>query len=159
MQNNIDESDKLIPITVRFTAGAMSVIDDLAIAQDKSKAEVIRTSVDKELLQYLDKVCFVDKEQGQQIHADIYALTCAIQSMQIELNRIGINYNQDLKIKQIEKRYANAFDFDQIMSKTNAINVVKNDTTNLNKDDLDNILTRFEVATKKVGDALCLIVG
>ena len=79
-----------------------------------------------------------------------------MEGIRSELKRIGINYNQELKLKHIEKKYAGSSNFDDIAMKAAEEEEIKKDC--LPAKDLDAIMNRYEEATKKVGEQLCRIL-
>lgn len=141
-------------ITVRFTDEAMKVIDELATSHGKSKAEIIRTAVDKNLLNYLSHTVYVEPAQGQEIKAAMYELTTELQNIKSELNRIGVNYNQELRLKQLEKEMPRSYD--AIKANLQQKETIKK--TCLPADYVAELLSRYETATKRIGEILCRIV-
>lgn len=163
MQNGANEgnmTDRLIPITVRFTEGAMSVIDELADGNSLSKAEIVRLAVDNRLSQYLSDVQFIEHEDAVKYREELTKIFDELQSIRTELNRIGINFNQELKLKQIEKKYNSsnpriALGYTSLTLKQNEIDSVKENTNLLNKSELDALMKKYESATRRVCDVVC----
>lgn len=154
------ENGNLVALTIRFTEDAMSVIEQLANSHGRSKADIVRLAIDNRLMQYLPQVAFINHEDALNYRRELAAVFDELQSIRSELNRIGINYNQELKLKQIEKRYSTSRnDYNTIMAKQREIDSVKNDSEMLNKDELQQILTRYEAATRKVCETLCRTLG
>lgn len=141
-------------ITVRFTDEAMKVIDELATSHGKSKAEIIRTAVDKNLLNYLSHTVYVEPKQGQEIKAAMYELTTELQNIKSELNRIGVNYNQELRLKQLEMQPFKSYE--ALKAKAKKIEEIKQ--TCLPADYVTELLSRYEAATERIGEILCHIV-
>lgn len=141
-------------ITVRFTDEAMKVIDELATSHGKSKAEIIRTAVDKNLLNYLSHTVYVEPKQGQEIKAAMYELTTELQNIKSELNRIGVNYNQELRLKQLEMQPFRSYE--ALRAKVKKIEEIKQ--TCLPADYVTELLSRYEAATERIGEILCHIV-
>ena len=105
------ESEKLVPITIRFTKGAMDVIDEVARKNDHmSKAEVVRIACDNRLIEYLSQVIYVDEEQGDAVRKELYNIGESLSKIRLELNKIGVNYNQEVKLQNIKQKYAGKTD-------------------------------------------------
>lgn len=158
-KNEENEQVKLVPITVRFSEGAMKVFDEMAQEHNLSKAEIIRLTVDNRLINYLGNVSFVNHEDAVKIREEMYNLTTELELIKRELNRIGLNFNQELKLKHIEKKYQNLrMNFDDIMMKQKEEEEVKKDTSLLNQEELEALLSKYDDITKRVGDVLCRIL-
>lgn len=165
-QNNSKENhtERLIPVTVRFSEGAMSVINLLAENNRMTKAEVVRLAVDNRLEEYLQKTLFFDAADAKNVTSMMYELLTEIQKIRSEIHRLGVNYNQELKMKNIENKYSMlsrrgvGLTYNQIKEKTKEVDAVKNDVQNFTHEELEAILTRYEAATEKVRDLLCLIL-
>lgn len=143
----LNQNDMLIPITVRFNVAAMSVIDEIAKANGMSKAELVRIAVDDRLIKYLEQVIFLDKEEAEVVRKELYELGTVLGEIKYELHRIGVNINQQTKIKNMQYKYYSA-----------AGEMSGNNNQEFPKD-MENIMRRFEAALKKAGDALCHILG
>lgn len=143
----LNQNDTLIPITVRFTVAAMSVIGEIAEANRMSKAELIRMAVDDRLIKYLEQVIFLEKEEAETVRKELYELGTVLGEIKYELHRIGVNINQQTKIKNMQYKHGiTAGELDE--------------RNNLDfSDQMENIMRRFEAALKKAGDELCHILG
>ena len=94
-RNNV-ASDKLVPITIRFSEGAYEAIEDVASECHTSMANIVRLAVDNRLAEYLGTIQYVNVEQGKDIAKQIACLQNTVSKMCSEVNRIGANYNQHL---------------------------------------------------------------
>ena len=143
----LNHNDTLIPITVRFTVAAMCVIDEIAKANGMSKAELVRMAVDDRLIKYLEQVIFLDKEESETVRKELYELGTVLGEIKYELHRIGVNINQQTKIKNMQYKY---------YSTAGEMNGSNNQEFSK---EMENIMRRFEAALKKAGDELCHILG
>lgn len=160
---------KLKPLTIRFPEAVWEEIREFANANNIPMAEFVRMAVSYNLTKYLDTVKFLDEKQGaeylkqsSETKALIMSLLGEVSDIRFELNRIGVNFNQLVKLKNIERKYANANarDIDRLMQKQREEEEVKSESNQyLDKQELDSLITRFETAAKKAGDALCRIHG
>ena len=99
------DRDVLRPITVRFTEDAWEAIRDIAESNGLSQAEVVRMAVAGNLSRYLGDIRFVDPKQGEQIRRCVASLVDIVSAIRIELNRIGVNYNQEVRVLNTEAKY------------------------------------------------------
>lgn len=152
-----NEQDRLEKTTVRFTKGALSVIDELAEMNGRTRAEIIRLVVDNRLASYLPKVTFVEHEDALQYRKELADLLTVMEDIRNELHRIGVNYNQELKMKHIKAKYGDLknMNYDTIAMRRRELDEVEKNTKTLNKQELEQLMQRFEQASQKVGEALC----
>lgn len=150
----------LRPVTVRFSGEAWEAIRDTAAENGVSMAELVRMAVAGNLSRYLGDIRIIDQQQAAEIKKAITALCDTVSRTETELHRIGINYNQEVRLKQIERKYGDMrySSTATFMRKAEEIAKVKNDSANLSKEELDALLTRYEQATKQVGEVLCRIL-
>ena len=94
---NQDPPEKLIPITIRFTESAYDVISHIAETNGRSKADIVRLCVDDRLLQYLSDVVFIDRAHGRDLRDMFNYLTKELSRIRYEINKIGVNYNQEVR--------------------------------------------------------------
>ena len=143
----MNQDNRLVAITIRFTVDAMDVIKQIAEANNMSIAELVRMAVDDRLIKYLQGVVFIDEDQGEKIREELYELGTVLGEIKFELNRIGVNINQQAKIKNMQYKYGGADG--KLDEKENSEY----------SGEMENIIRRFEDAAKKAGDALCHILG
>lgn len=162
------DNGKMIPVTVRFEAEAYKTMCDMAKEYDCSLAEIVRLSVDDALIFYLGMVKYVDVETGKHIISTLGRLETVVADIRNQLLRIGVNYNQELKLKHIEnktKELAKKLSdktldnetrkeirrqYDELILQGNSY---RNMPT-LDVDVMDNLMTRYEKATEKLGGEL-----
>lgn len=97
----MDNDNELIQVTIRLPLNVKEKIDGLAKSGGCSTAEIMRRSLDGSLSEYLGEVQYVDREQGEAIKKQLENLFSEISGMRMELNRIGINYNQEVKLQNL----------------------------------------------------------
>jgi len=124
-------------ITIRINSEVADITDRLAEDYGVTRSEIIRLAVDNSLSAYLDRVKYMDPEQGKVINQNIITVGNIMGETLYNLRRIGAN-------------------FDQLLHKINAGQAVElqNNKDLINRNDLNNIMTRLEVVVKKVGDDL-----
>lgn len=154
MVNQGSKREHLCPITVRFPQEVYDAIADMARHSCISKAELVRMAVAGNLSVYLGNIRIIDKQQGAEIKHQITALFDAISRTENELHRIGINFNQAVRLKNIERKYGAAI----CPERAEEEQAIRDESVNLSKAELDEIISRYEQAAKQTGDALCRIL-
>lgn len=101
----MENEQELIQVTIRLPLKVKEKIDSLAKSGGCSTAEIIRRAVDGNLNKYLDNVQYVDREQGEAIKKQLENLFTEISGMRMELNRIGVNYNQEVRLRNLGKQF------------------------------------------------------
>ena len=140
-----DYGKDLRPITVRFQPDAWQAIRDLAAENGISQAELIRTTVAGKLYQYLGDIKIIDQQQAKELKLQIINLFNVISEVRNELNRIGVNYNQEVRRLNIERKYGGGDMTDGAGGSA------------LSWQELDALISRYEQATKEVSE-LCRIL-
>lgn len=154
----VDQGNKvnrLRPITVRFTQDAYDAIRDVADDNSISKAELVRMALAGNLNEYLGDIRIIDKRQGAEIKGQITALFDVVSEIKNELHRIGVNYNQEIRLKNIKRKYGTVIND----KRTEEEQAVLDDSVNLSKEELSEIISRYELATKRTGEVLCRILA
>ena len=153
------EKVKLKPMTIRFSADAWAQIEKLARKHGMNKTELVRMTLAGNLARYLGTIRIIDKEQAAEIKELIKALLDEVTAVKVELHRIGVNYNQAVRLKQIERKYANSkSDVNATLRRFDEEEKVKKECKDFSQEDIDALITRYEKATKQVGDILCRIL-
>lgn len=135
---------QLQPVTIRFTPDAWQALRDVARQEGVSVAEVARLAITGKLGDYFGTVKCLDRAQAEEIRRQIAALGDAVSQIGIELNRIGINYNQEVRaLNQMVKGGTTAMG--------------RNAGPALSKSELDQLLREYRKVSQKVGELQCLI--
>ena len=150
---------RLIPTTVRYPEGAMSIIRGVAEEHGCSAAELIRIATCGNLSKYLGGVAYVDAEQGKRIEELLREILTEMERIRRELNRIGVNFNQRMKLENIERKIKSTHVIRISMEYSEEKKKIEKGTNVLNKEELDTLMRRFEAAARKAGEALCHILG
>lgn len=102
----MDDEKGLAQVTIRLSPQIKEKFDSLAKSGGCSTAEIIRRFLDDSWRKYLEGVQYVDKEQGETIKKIHEKLFTEVSDMRTELHRIGVNYNQEVKLKNLENKFA-----------------------------------------------------
>ena len=92
-------------IKVRFTPETLARLDTVAQENHTSRAEIIRYAVDNRLSEHLSQIRYIDRAQGKLFTTLLRKLVAEICDIKVQLRHIGINYNQQIRLEQIEKKY------------------------------------------------------
>lgn len=155
MVDQENKVDRLRPITVRFTQDAYDAIRDVADDNGISKAELVRMALAENLSEYLGDIRIIDKQQGAEIKGQITALFDTVSEVKNELHRIGVNFNQEVKLRNIKRKYGE----EKSAKRTEEEQAVLDESVSLSKEELDMIMSRYELATKQAGEFLCRILA
>lgn len=157
MSREAKPEERMIPITVRFTPDEYDAICYLADKYKMSKAEVVRLATDDRLIKFLGNLIYIDKEQGDKIVRLIGKTGTEIEKIRVELNRIGVNYNQELKLKNLKAKYEGRRDYEALQARIQGENDIKKGINVVSERAIKNLINRFEALTKEVGDMLCTL--
>ena len=134
------------PITVRFSPEVMRALEQIADDNCLSKAQIVRLATDGKLYQYLRDIKIVSPADADAIRAEIRALFNETRKAEYELHKIGVNINQ----------MARALNY---MAKTGQPWPDGIGSTYLMRQELLDIILRYEEASGKAGEELCRILG
>ena len=149
-----DKANGMVPVTVRFTPEVMAAIDDISDRHCVSKAEIIRLGFQSDLIKYLGNVEYVDANQGAEIRKLFGEICTELSRSRMELNRIGVNYNQEMRLKNARAIYGNDMSLlmherEEIMSGVNSVKT----------EDLERIVNHIDLVMKEAGEALKCILA
>ncbi len=131
----------LEPITVRFPPQVMKALDEAARENGMSKAQVVRLATDGSLSKYLRDVKIIMPSDAAAIRAEIQKLLEEVRKVDFELHRIGVLLDQIAKALNT-------------MAKNGRTNLDRIEGVRITKEDLGNVIWRFEAATGRVGELL-----
>lgn len=152
------EKVALKPMTIRFSTDAWAEIEKLAQKHGMNKTELVRMALAGNLARYLGTIRIIDKEQAAEIKDLIKALLDEVTAVKVELHRIGVNYNQAVRLKQIERKYAGrGMDVSALLQRGKE-EEIKSECKDFSQEDIDALMVRYEKATSKVGEILCRIL-
>lgn len=152
-ENNKTE-EKMVAMTIRTSCAVMDVIEFIARLNHVSKAKIIRLCIDNRLKEYLNSICIKDEEQAAQIHRDIYELNTTLQEIKLELKRIGVNYNQEVRLMNIRAKYPDVANADQLHQRLEEEDEAVLNT--LSKSELAEIMNRFIEAVTEAGEKIAI---
>ena len=166
--------EKMIPLNAYFTHAESKALKELSEAYGISLSSIIRHGTCGNVAKILGEIWYVDRQQAAEIDSHIVTLANIMKDIRVELHRIGVNYNQEIRLRQIEKKRAElaeqrrktlssgSLDWnvdDDDISLEDAVKRIKSKSEPLSVEKLNELLTRYEVATQKASEALCRIHG
>ena len=139
------------PVTVRFARPAYQALAQIASEHDLALADVVRLAVDMDL-ERLDrrrsKIRFMDAEQGADIQRQLLVLINAMQTVRFELHRIGVNYNQEVKLLHMEQTSEDEL----IESLEQRKKAIREEYAKMRHSGLDEMMMQNEERDKKLAD-------
>ena len=136
MSDNKEKANKTSHVTLRLDSDTLLSIEQLAKEYQISKSEVIRLALTGSI-EKASSVHYINNEQAKIINKNIIALGNVMVAVKDELRRIGVNFNQLVRIANTGNIYS----------------LFKKETL-LTKEELDELISRLEIAIEKAGDEL-----
>lgn len=150
-------------LSVGLSEKTYNELCELAEKYGESIASVIRLVIDKNLGDYFGTIRYIDREQAESILNVSMEISDLCRNILNNVRRIGINYNQELKLKNAENKYRSVMreavgtyrmleakdEYDQAKAEI--------EQTCFNKDELYELLSDFEAAAEKMGEVIWLI--
>lgn len=157
-QINETAAKSLVATTVRLPSNRVTIIKGFSKKYHTSFSEVVRVVVDNRLAKYFGIIHYCDFEQGEEIQKRIIEMQNSLCKMQRDIARIGVNYNQDIRLKQIERKYKNqGFDMNLLTLRQNETNDVMKECSSFSQQDFTDLVVRFETAVAKLDETLSCI--
>lgn len=135
---------QLQPVTIRFTPDAWQALRDVAKQEGVSVAEIARLAITGKLGDYFGTIKCLDRAQAGEIREQVAERGNAVSRIGIELNRIGVNYNQE--VSALNK-----------MAKYGTTATGRNAGPSLSKKELEGLLNEYRKVSQRVGELQCLI--
>lgn len=142
-----------IRVTIRLSSHTVKTLDELASENNVTRSDVVKEIINGRMEEYLNKVRYVDREQGILILEAIDELLHSLDKIRTQLRYIGNNYNQEVKLMNIEKKYGDKpLDFQTINQKYSEIEQVERECSTLKIEDVDRLINQFNDAVKGLED-------
>ena len=81
-------------------------LDELASEYDMTPSQVFRLLVSHNLEKVMGRRLYVEREQGEQILKTVREAGDTLNGLRYEINKIGVNYNQDVKARNMQRKDA-----------------------------------------------------
>lgn len=149
--------ERLVPTTVRLPESVYNRFSDLAKKSNSKLSSIIRHTLEFSLEKYLKRVGYSDDEKTAELLGAVRELSNICGDIFNEVHRIGINYNQEIRLKNAQKKYNDILN-DRIKTtdeKQAAINEYNSEIADIkengiSKDEFKTILERFEAGVEEV---------
>ena len=138
--------EKLKPVMVRFSKEEYDAIVKSSRKHNKSMSEICRLLMSNHYPEDQDTIRFIDEKQGKEVLLLISKVCTELQRIRTEINRIGVNYNQDV-------RYRNAAAKNGRYGQTGAENLTIEDLNYMNE-----LLQDYKKLLIKTGEVLSYYV-
>ena len=152
----MDFGEHLVPVTVRLPEAVYFQLKELADEYKISFASVIRAALEGNLEKYLGTVKYIDREQAVNINESVRELITECREIKNNIKRIGINYNQEIRLRNAEQKYNSAIcgtspykKFEAATEYRQELEMINVKKLCFNKEELDDFLERFEAAADK----------
>lgn len=152
------KNERLVQLCVRFSPGAFDAIKGVAAVNHVSMAELVRMAVAGNMADYLGTVKILDRKQAVEIRELLREIMNEMVRIRLELNRIGVNYNQEVRLKNLEHKYKGKYSITDIQDMMREKDEIEQECRGFSKGDMDRLMGEYEAATQKVGEALWRIV-
>lgn len=165
-------------ITITFPSDTYETLQQFADDWEISFAEVVRLAVGGNLERYLGSVRYLNDNQGRQALDNQKRLTKKVtdifnemQGIRLQIRRIGINYNQQVRALNTEKKIreeqaklaklpeAKRDAVQREIDKLRSDLWFNNQSKQFSKKEVEELLKQFDRSAAKAGDALCRIQG
>lgn len=133
----VPPEEELVSMNVRLSRGAYDAVADLAGEYGVSKAAVIRAALSGNMGDFLGSVRFQDAAQGAEIRDGIARLCAASADIGRQLQRIGKNYNDALRLAHTAAKQGG-----------------QARTPEMDPDLINHEIDRFEAAAERLGEAI-----
>lgn len=81
-------------------------LDELAVEYDMTPSQVFRLLVSHNLEKVMGRRLYVEREQGEEILKTVREAGDTLSGLRYEINKIGVNYNQDVKARNMQRKDA-----------------------------------------------------
>ena len=81
-------------------------LDELASEYDMTPSQVFRLLVSHNLEKVMGRRLYVEREQAEQILKTVREAGDTLNGLRYEINKIGVNYNQDVKARNMQRKDA-----------------------------------------------------
>ena len=145
-QSEVSVSETMsVKRSVRLGCEMDKTIDELAKKAGVKWSDIVRLALADRLETYLGTLRYVDEEQGALVLANVTKIGNLMDEILMELRRIGVNYNQEIKLRNIAKKEGKDVDSmrGELMSRQG-----------LDADKIEMLLAGFDKSADKVGAAL-----
>jgi len=152
-------------ITVSFCEKTYNELCGLAKEFGMSLSAVTRIALEENLRIYFGKVRYIDREQAEEIRKTLLEILDNCRKIYNEMNRIGVNYNQEIRLKNAEAKYeaikhddgVGVFRRNEAKAEYEAVKSDVETNTYFSKEKAEILLIEYKNVTKKMQELVCRI--
>lgn len=152
-------------ITVGFDEKTYNELCGLAKEFGMSLSAVTRIALEENLRIYFGKVRYIDREQAEEIRKTLLEILDNCRKIYNEMNRIGVNYNQEIRLKNAEAKYeaikhgdgVGVFRRDDAKAEYEAVKSDVEANTYFSKEKAETLLIEYKNVTKIMQELICRI--
>ena len=152
-------------ITVSFDEKTYNELCGLAKEFGMSLSAVTRIALEENIRIYFGKVRYIDREQAEEIRKTLLEILDSCRKIYNEANRIGVNYNQEIRLKNAEAKYeaikhgdgVGVFRRNEAKAEYEAVKSDVEANTYFSKEEVDTLLIEYKNVTKKMQELVCRI--
>lgn len=149
-------------ISARLPEELIQALDEVSASEGASRSAIINTLLKNRLPKRNTQLTFVQHDDAVKFYTSLFQIFDEMNAIKNELNKIGVNYNQEVKAlnRGHKKSSSSAFDTPRSLLEIELNMNEKDDenvTTKLDINALKELVIRYEKASRKVDETLCLI--
>lgn len=157
--SNINEGN-MIATNIRFDRKLYKVVKDVSEEYRVPMARLVRISVNGTLDRYLPNVKCLNSQQSDELIHKVNDLTNATLSVKNELNKIGVNLNQRIRVLRqqndiMERSGKVSFDAIQAQMKEKQVREKELQKYEQDLERINQVMADYDVILKEVGEGLC----
>ncbi len=164
VQNDCSKCKNTVRMSVSMSTDTYNAASKLAAEFNVSIASIIRLAIEKRLNDYLSNVRYIDHDLAEKICNTAEEIADNSRLILSNIRRIGINYNQELRLKNAEHKYrslmqSSTIGYKRMVEAKDEYEKAKSEIEKscLNKEELGDLFARFEAATEEMRLLTCLI--
>lgn len=155
--NNTTESkpkkERLKALTIRVTPSMYDAITSVSEQKSVSKSIVCRLMFTDRLAEYLGTQNYIDKDDSKELIKLLNDLLTTVGQIKSELNRIGINYNQEVRLMHIREKNG-----DNVIKMMQEEKEILNGVNTVNIEDIRKLIDQQDKVITKAGEMACTLV-
>ena len=147
-------NEENVKISIRIPQDLKNKLSLLSDQNSCTISELIRASLNNDFEKHINSIEYIDVEQGKRILDILFNMYTEISQIKLELNRLGVNYNQAVRMKHIENNYRNhLISHREFLHEIESIHIECDD---FSTESLDRLMKRYESCTNKLVEGLKL---
>ena len=160
-ENEEESRNNLVKLTLRLEKDVVDAIDEIADSYGLNRTAVLRLIMSNRLKKVMSGIRYIDRDQAREIRDLIREAADQMSQIKRQLRFIGNNYNQEIKIQNIRRKYGKLSELsvDRVYEMKEEIEKAESEGSALSMDDINDILDRFDESARKWGEELWLLRG